>query len=108
MDDSGEESEAEARRAQDEDEGGLRRRPNMSFTNRLRVMDDRLGEIDQSIYGLADEVEKLTQRGVNFMSGPQTAPSSSTTPEADSFGLFGQLENMPSSSRQFGKDMDEE
>ncbi|GJV45599.1 hypothetical protein Tco_1430135 [Tanacetum coccineum] len=28
---------------------------------RLRVMNDRLGEIDQSIYGLADEVEKLTQ-----------------------------------------------
>nr|GEU93034.1 hypothetical protein [Tanacetum cinerariifolium] len=88
--------------------GGLRRRPSMSFTNRLRVMDDRLGEIDQSINGLANEVEKLTQRGVDFMSGPHTAPSSSTTPEADSFGLFGQLENMSSSFRQFGNGMDEE
>ncbi|GKB17672.1 hypothetical protein Tco_0851595 [Tanacetum coccineum] len=44
--------------------------------------------------------------GVNFMSGPQSFPSSSTTPLADLFGLFGHPENMPSTSHQFRNDMD--
>ncbi|GJU09191.1 hypothetical protein Tco_1125621 [Tanacetum coccineum] len=50
---------AEARRAQDE-EGGVRRHTYTSFTNRLRVMDDRLGDIDSNIYTLSNEVEDLT------------------------------------------------
>ncbi|GJT54317.1 hypothetical protein Tco_0989371 [Tanacetum coccineum] len=50
---------AEAKRAQDEADG-VRRCPNMSFTNRLRAMDKRLGDIDSNIYKLSDEVEKLT------------------------------------------------
>ncbi|GJY60074.1 hypothetical protein Tco_0459966 [Tanacetum coccineum] len=50
---------AEARRAQD-DEGGVRRHPNMIFTNRLRAMDDRLGDIDTNIYKLSNDVEELT------------------------------------------------
>ncbi|GJX77607.1 hypothetical protein Tco_0691512 [Tanacetum coccineum] len=110
LEDSGEESDdIEARRADDEDEGMPRRCPNMSFTNRLRVMDDRLGDIDDSIYGLREEVSspKLC-RCVNFMSGPQAFPRSSTTPLADPFGLFAQPQNMSSTSRQFANDMDEE
>ncbi|GJX12589.1 hypothetical protein Tco_0204347 [Tanacetum coccineum] len=50
---------AEARRAQEE-EGGVRHHPNMSFTNRLRAMDDRLGDIDSNIYTFSNEVEDLT------------------------------------------------
>ncbi|GJW28122.1 hypothetical protein Tco_0044997 [Tanacetum coccineum] len=50
---------AEARRAHDEADG-VRRHPNMSFTNRLRAMDDRLGDIDPNIYKLSDKVENLT------------------------------------------------
>nr|GEX99929.1 putative reverse transcriptase domain-containing protein [Tanacetum cinerariifolium] len=49
----------EGRRAQD-DEGCMRRHPNMSFTNRLRVMDDRLGDFDTNIYKLSNDVEELT------------------------------------------------
>nr|GEY16154.1 reverse transcriptase domain-containing protein [Tanacetum cinerariifolium] len=50
LDDSDEEVDsAEARRAQEENEGSPRRRPNMSFTNWLRVMDDRLGKNIRSI-----------------------------------------------------------
>ncbi|GJS78239.1 putative reverse transcriptase domain-containing protein [Tanacetum coccineum] len=49
----------EARRAQDE-AGGVRRRPNMSFTNRLKAMDDRFVNIDTNIYKVSDEVENLT------------------------------------------------
>ncbi|GJU12345.1 hypothetical protein Tco_1134741 [Tanacetum coccineum] len=62
LDDSdGEADAAEVRRVQEENEGSPRRRPNMSFTNKLRVMDDRLGEIDQSIYHFGGEVENLTK-----------------------------------------------
>nr|GEX01310.1 reverse transcriptase domain-containing protein [Tanacetum cinerariifolium] len=50
LDDSDEEVDsAEARRAQEENKGSPRRRPNMSFTNWLRVMDDRLGKNIRSI-----------------------------------------------------------
>ncbi|GJU83325.1 hypothetical protein Tco_1285690 [Tanacetum coccineum] len=50
LDNSGDEVVAtEARRAQDE-AGGVRRHPNMSLTNRLRDMDDRLGDMDTNIY----------------------------------------------------------
>nr|GEY78795.1 hypothetical protein [Tanacetum cinerariifolium] len=60
LDDSEDEAAtAEAREAQEE-EGGVRRRPNMSFTNRLRATDDRLGDIDSNIYTLSTEVEDLT------------------------------------------------
>ncbi|GJR36439.1 hypothetical protein Tco_1212123 [Tanacetum coccineum] len=62
LDDSDAEAEAvEAKRAQNENEGSPRRHPNMSFTNRLRVMDDRLGEIDHHIYRIGGEVEELTE-----------------------------------------------
>ncbi|GJS30101.1 hypothetical protein Tco_0490721 [Tanacetum coccineum] len=50
---------AEARGAQDE-EGGVRRRPNITFTNRLRAMDDRLGDMDTNIYKLSNDVKDLT------------------------------------------------
>ncbi|GKB36035.1 hypothetical protein Tco_0880977 [Tanacetum coccineum] len=50
---------AEAGEAHD-DEGGVRRRPNMTFTNRLRAMDDRLWDIDTNIYKLSNDVEDLT------------------------------------------------
>ncbi|GJW78986.1 hypothetical protein Tco_0140668 [Tanacetum coccineum] len=50
---------AEARRAQDE-AGDVRCHPNISFTNRLRAMDDRLGDIDTNIYKLSNNVEELT------------------------------------------------
>nr|GEU74135.1 hypothetical protein [Tanacetum cinerariifolium] len=62
LDDSNEEADAiEARRARDENEGSPRRCPNISFTNKLKVMDDRLVEIDQHIYRFGDEVEELTE-----------------------------------------------
>nr|GEW38564.1 putative reverse transcriptase domain-containing protein [Tanacetum cinerariifolium] len=48
----------EARRAQEE-EGDVRHHPNMSFTNRLRAMDDRLGDIDFNIYTLSNEFGRI-------------------------------------------------
>ncbi|GJX35963.1 hypothetical protein Tco_0247520 [Tanacetum coccineum] len=50
---------AEARRAQDE-AGDVIHHPNMSFTNRLRAMDDRLGGIDTNIYKLSNDLKELT------------------------------------------------
>ncbi|GJW51928.1 hypothetical protein Tco_0093279 [Tanacetum coccineum] len=50
---------AEARGAQVK-EGGVRRHPNMTFINRLRAMDDRLGDMDTNIYKLSNDVEDLT------------------------------------------------
>nr|GEV34393.1 hypothetical protein [Tanacetum cinerariifolium] len=47
---------AEARRAQDE-VGGVRRHPNISFTNRLRAMDDNMGDIDTKNYKLSSDVK---------------------------------------------------
>ncbi|GJY44246.1 hypothetical protein Tco_0432459 [Tanacetum coccineum] len=62
MDDSDNEAEvAEVRMTQEENEGSPRQRPNMSFTNRLRVLDDRLGKIDQNIHHLGGEREELTE-----------------------------------------------
>nr|GEW65783.1 hypothetical protein [Tanacetum cinerariifolium] len=49
---------AEARRAQDE-AGGVRRHPNMSFTNRLRAM-ETMGNMDANIYKLSNKVKELT------------------------------------------------
>ncbi|GKF59530.1 hypothetical protein Tco_0176316, partial [Tanacetum coccineum] len=60
LDNSKDEAAAvEARRAQDE-EGHVRRTPNMSFTQRLRAMDDRMGDIDASIYKLSNDIEEIT------------------------------------------------
>ncbi|GJX65295.1 hypothetical protein Tco_0299638 [Tanacetum coccineum] len=60
LNDSGDEAAAnEARRAQNE-EGGVRHNPDMSFTNRLKAMDDRSGDIDSNIYTLSNKVENLT------------------------------------------------
>ncbi|GJY96489.1 hypothetical protein Tco_0513399 [Tanacetum coccineum] len=60
LDNSGDEAaSAEARRAHDE-AGGVRRHLDMSFTNRLRAMDDKLGDIDTNIYKLSNDVEDLT------------------------------------------------
>ncbi|GKC48787.1 hypothetical protein Tco_1071532, partial [Tanacetum coccineum] len=60
LDNSEDEATAvEARGAQDE-EGGVRRCSNMTFTNRLRAMDDRLGDIDTNIYQLSNNVKYLT------------------------------------------------
>ncbi|GJT29228.1 hypothetical protein Tco_0909503 [Tanacetum coccineum] len=46
--------------AGDDDAEGVRCRPNMSFTNRLRAMDERLGEIETDIYRLGRNVDDLT------------------------------------------------
>ncbi|GJU03169.1 hypothetical protein Tco_1113507 [Tanacetum coccineum] len=72
------------------DDGGVRRRPNMTFTNRLRAMDERLGT-------LSSEVDDLTYVGVNFMSNTpvySTSPSSSP----NTFGLFDDANAGPSTS----------
>ncbi|GJX34086.1 hypothetical protein Tco_0245643 [Tanacetum coccineum] len=62
LDDSDEKFKVvEVRRAQEEDKGSPGRCPNMSFTNRHRVMDDRHGEIYKHIYKLGGEMEKLTK-----------------------------------------------
>ncbi|GJY17509.1 hypothetical protein Tco_0389000 [Tanacetum coccineum] len=83
---------AEARRAHDEADG-VRRHPNMSFTNRLRAMDDRL--------------DLGVQQGVNFMANSQdfyTAPTASTDP----FGMFGTPGAGLSTSHNFRNNMDKE
>ncbi|GJY03845.1 hypothetical protein Tco_0369785 [Tanacetum coccineum] len=46
--------------AGDDDEEGVRRRPNMSFTNRLRAMDERLGEMEIDISKLGSDIDDLT------------------------------------------------
>ncbi|GJV82137.1 hypothetical protein Tco_1518007 [Tanacetum coccineum] len=50
---------SKARGAQDE-EGGVSHHPNMTFTNRLRAMDDKLGNMDTNIYKLSNNVKDLT------------------------------------------------
>nr|GEW27304.1 transcription factor MYB44-like [Tanacetum cinerariifolium] len=60
LDDSEDEATAVESREAQEEEGGVRRLPNTSFTNRLRAIDDRLGDIDSNIYTLSTEVEDLT------------------------------------------------
>ncbi|GKB08913.1 hypothetical protein Tco_0837225 [Tanacetum coccineum] len=107
---------AKARRAQEENEGSPRRCPNISFTNRLRAMDDRLGEMDQHIYHIGNEVKEVTtvvsdlgvQQGVNFISSPQTYTNAPTTAPADPFDLFVNPRDIPSTSCQHGSDMDKE
>ncbi|GJZ94378.1 hypothetical protein Tco_0666581 [Tanacetum coccineum] len=49
-----------AANAGNNDAGGVRRRPNMSFTNRLRAMDERLGEMETDISKLGSDVDDLT------------------------------------------------
>nr|GEW50681.1 hypothetical protein [Tanacetum cinerariifolium] len=56
-DNSEDEGAADAR---DDDEGGVRCRPNMSFTNRLKAMDERLGEMETNISKLGSDVNDLT------------------------------------------------
>ncbi|GJW40949.1 hypothetical protein Tco_0066794 [Tanacetum coccineum] len=46
--------------AGNDDEGGVRGCPNMSFTNRLRAMDERLGEMETDISKLGSNVDDLT------------------------------------------------
>ncbi|GKF07601.1 hypothetical protein Tco_0041825 [Tanacetum coccineum] len=48
---------AEARRIGEENEGGVSHHPNMSFTNKLGAIDDRLHYIDTNIYKLSNDVE---------------------------------------------------
>nr|GEX72098.1 hypothetical protein [Tanacetum cinerariifolium] len=50
---------AEARRAQEET-CGVRHHPNISFTNRLRAMDEKIGDMDTNIFKLSNDVEELT------------------------------------------------
>ncbi|GJY25702.1 hypothetical protein Tco_0400428 [Tanacetum coccineum] len=118
--DNGEDEAAKAGvgKGQDDD-GGVRRRPNMTFSNRLRAIDERLGDIETNISTLSIKVDDLTyvvsgmseqydqfngefgqmrvQQGVNFMSNTliyPTAPSSSPNP----FSLFGDANAGPSIS----------
>nr|GFB16714.1 hypothetical protein [Tanacetum cinerariifolium] len=94
----------------------------MSFTDRLRVIDDRLGEIDESIYKMGGEMDQLTEV-VSGMSekydefygefksmrlehkSPQTYSTTPPNPAANPFGLFG---DVPSISRHYGDNMDKE
>ncbi|GJW64851.1 hypothetical protein Tco_0116735 [Tanacetum coccineum] len=84
---------------------GVRRRPNMTFTNRLRAMDERLGDIKTNILTLSIEVDDLTYvQGVNFMSNTlvySTAPSSSP----NLFGLFDDANAGPSTSQNQGNEV---
>ncbi|GKA79445.1 hypothetical protein Tco_0786041 [Tanacetum coccineum] len=103
---------AKARRAQDENKGSPRRRSNMSFTNRLRVMDDRLrimrrqGEVP--LLELKPHELAGVQQGVNFTSSPRTYSIAPFATPADSFGLFGSLGDAPSTSQRLGNDTDED
>ncbi|GJY72739.1 hypothetical protein Tco_0477170 [Tanacetum coccineum] len=49
-----------AANAGDDNEGGVRRRPNMSFTNRLRAMDERLCEMETDISRIRSDIDDLT------------------------------------------------
>nr|GFA62609.1 hypothetical protein [Tanacetum cinerariifolium] len=89
---------------------------------RLRVIDDRLGEIDESIYKMGGEMDQLTEV-VSGMSekydefygefksmrlehkSPQTYSTTPPNPAANPFGLFG---DVPSISRHYGDNMDKE
>ncbi|GKE74262.1 hypothetical protein Tco_1536303 [Tanacetum coccineum] len=54
----------------------------MTTINRLRAMDERLGDIETDISRLVGDVDELTYVGVNFMSSTpiySTAPSFSLT-----------------------------
>nr|GEV50471.1 hypothetical protein [Tanacetum cinerariifolium] len=60
--------------AGDDDAGGMRRCPNMSFTNRLRAMDERLGKMETDISRLGIDVDDLTynvgnQNGLSVVPG---------------------------------------
>nr|GEW05412.1 hypothetical protein [Tanacetum cinerariifolium] len=100
----------EARGAQVE-QGGVRRHTNITFTNRLRAIDDRLGDMDTNIYKPSNDVEDLTdedgtRKGVNYMSSPQvffTAHTASPNP----FRLFDAGAG-PCTNPNQGNDIDEE
>ncbi|GKC48417.1 hypothetical protein Tco_1066139 [Tanacetum coccineum] len=56
LDNSEDEAAAtEAKRAQDE-AGGVRCHPNMSLTNKLKAMDERMGDMDINIFKLSNDV----------------------------------------------------
>ncbi|GKA67349.1 hypothetical protein Tco_0767157 [Tanacetum coccineum] len=93
-------------RARQAEIGGVGHHPNMSNSNRLRAMDERLGEIVNDVVELTyvvsgmskqyDQFYEEVQQDVNFMSGNpgySTAPS----PSASQFGMFGDAR--PSTSR---------
>ncbi|GKC73357.1 hypothetical protein Tco_1119240 [Tanacetum coccineum] len=130
----------------DEDEGavdagnddaeGVRCRPNMSFTNRLRAMDERLDEMETDISRLVSDVDDLTyivsgmseqydqfygefeqmrmdqervHQGVNFMSStPVYSTTPSQSPSPNPFELFGDANAGPSTSQNQGNDINEE
>nr|GEU92144.1 hypothetical protein [Tanacetum cinerariifolium] len=46
--------------AADDDERGVSCRPNMSFTSRLRAIDERLGEMETDISKLGGDIDDLT------------------------------------------------
>ncbi|GJS23965.1 hypothetical protein Tco_0452597 [Tanacetum coccineum] len=101
---------------------------------RLRVIDDRIGEIDEHIYKLGYEIEEVikllsyhhldhtyfdgtqytyvpnipdlgVEHGVYFISSPQTYFTAPPDPSANPFGLFG---DVPSTFHHCGNDMDKE
>ncbi|GJU37136.1 hypothetical protein Tco_1185490 [Tanacetum coccineum] len=113
---------AKARRIREENEGGVRRHPNMSFTNRLSSMDERMSDMDTNIFKLNNDVDELTAvvsgmseqydqfyREFNTMREEQQSPQDfSTAPITDPFGLFGTLGAGPSTSQNPRNDMEEE
>ncbi|GJY00376.1 hypothetical protein Tco_0357394 [Tanacetum coccineum] len=114
---------AEARRAQDE-AGGVRRHPNMSCTNRLRTMDERMGDMDTNIFKLRNDVEELTAvvsgmseqydqfcRELNSTREEQQSRqvfSTASTPSPNPFSFISDVNAGPSTSQNQGNDMDEE
>nr|GEX13461.1 retrovirus-related Pol polyprotein from transposon TNT 1-94 [Tanacetum cinerariifolium] len=100
-----------------DDDGGVRRRPNMSFTNKLRAIDERLGtlstEVDDLTYvvsGMSKQYDQFYDEFSQMRLEQQstsvyfTAPSPSHNP----FGLFDDANAGPSTSQNQGNDMEEE
>nr|GEY47385.1 hypothetical protein [Tanacetum cinerariifolium] len=101
---------AEDERVVDDDAGGVRRRPKMSFTNKLRMMDERLV---RSVLWRVQANKDGAREGVNFMSSTpvySTAPSQSPSQSSslNQFGLFGDANAGPSTLQNQGNGMNEE
>nr|GFC31921.1 hypothetical protein [Tanacetum cinerariifolium] len=112
--------------AGNDDERGVRRRLNMSFTNRLRAMDERLGEMKTNIYKLRMDDYDLTyivfgiseqydqfygefrQTRMEKESTPVYTTAPSQSPSPNPFGLFGDADAGPSTSQNQGNDMNKE
>nr|GEZ50207.1 hypothetical protein [Tanacetum cinerariifolium] len=93
------------------DVGGVRSHPNMTTTNRLRAIDESMtsfiGILDSGGQSRRDIHDLGIQQGVNFMS---STPIYSTDPSSSPslFGLFGDDNAGPSTSRSQQDDMNDD